>query len=394
MTTLDEIAPNYARAVAVWPTAQRLQNYNIELQSAVENNEHGQTELIKSYIECVCTTVCVDRGMEVPEKASLQNLLRLALDSTGNRHPKDSSELSIVLNSFNSLCDALSTARNKKGTTAHGRDGFLEGIASDHAKAFLHVGDLLIGAVIDAHQAKVPELRFTRIPHSNFEELNALIDGRAAVAAAVEADSETVVVLRFSLSQDDRPFELRLQLSQILYDIDRPLYLQALELARLAAEQEPESSSFDGGMTNGPPEYGVDDSLDSEIVAESDAEVEGANGLVPLVEFVGEDKVEASMSRSRFEELVRLWKGQTSDKHPGADLVSSLLATAELNQGLDWHLRTELVARMRIALRRVLTAFGVPKEDSLQLANAMVSELISSNPKGFDESGGCSSEFR
>lgn len=123
MTLLDDIAPNYARAVGVWPTAQRLVRYNSELESAVENNEHGQTELIKAYIECVCTTVCVDRGVDVPEKASLQGLFRLALDSTGNRHPKDSSELSTVFGSFNSLCDALSTARNKKGTTAHGRLG-------------------------------------------------------------------------------------------------------------------------------------------------------------------------------------------------------------------------------------------------------------------------------
>lgn len=376
MTRLDNIAPNYGRAVSVWPTAQRLVRYNSELESAVENNEHGQIELVKAYIECVCTTVCVDRGVDVPEKASLQGLFRLALDSTGNRHPKDSSELSAVLGSFNSLCDALSTVRNKKGPTAHGRDGFLESVAPDHSRAFLHVGDLLIGAVIDAHQAKAPEIRHTRDPHLRFEDLNALIDDRAGIEVTVDSDAGTVVVLRISMSQSDRPIELRLQPSRILYDIDRELYLQALEIARLDAEPEVPAEPSAVESTSSAREVTADKSSAPEDSKQSETGVGRFSGLTPLVRFAEEGDSGLSVFRPRVEELVRAWKSARAHDGVDVDLVSSLLATASLNLVLDWHKRSDVLAGMRVSLRRVLTSFAVSAESALEISDTIVADLI------------------
>lgn len=382
MTTLDEFAPNYARAVEVWPTAKRLAQYQSELESAVENNEHGQTELIKAFVECVCTTVCVDRGVPVPEKPKLQDLLRRTLDATGNRHPKDSSELSIVLGAFNQLCDALSRVRNKKGTTAHGRDGFLEGIAADHARVFLHVGDLLVGAVIDAHQATAPEIRFTRDPHSNFEDLNALIDELAGVEVAVESDDDTVIVLRFSLPQTDRPIELRLQPSQILYDIDRELYLQALELARATPEQDAGSEPAVEPEPVADGEERGEEPQANESAIVTVPRVESLVGSVPLVQFATGGDSGLSSMRTFAEQLVQQWEGHRAPGHDQAELVSSLLATASAFRILDWDRREDVMAGMRVSLRRALTAFAVPRKDSQEIAESLVSELLAQRARG------------
>ena len=66
MSSLDEIAPNFARATDRWPDAPTLSDHYAAVVSIYDGNGHGLVDTVKSFIECVCHTILGEFGKPMP----------------------------------------------------------------------------------------------------------------------------------------------------------------------------------------------------------------------------------------------------------------------------------------------------------------------------------------
>jgi hypothetical protein len=178
MADLDALAPNYRRAQQRWPGAPTLAKCHEALRSCFDSNAHGIVEHVKSFIESVCLTIMGELREPMPSSTpSTTDLLVAALSPLGLRNSKGASKLDKVLSGFNRLADALTEMRNDNGPLAHGKDGFLDALTTDHARAFLHAGDAILGVLLNALEGKQPDLTVTREPYESFPtSMSALIE--------------------------------------------------------------------------------------------------------------------------------------------------------------------------------------------------------------------------
>jgi len=244
---------------------------------------------------------------------------------------------------------------------AHGKDAFVDAGAADHARAFLHAGDAILGVLLNAFEGKQPDLIVTREPYESFPHLNERIDRAVRVEARIdEEDERPIVVFSLATGPQGEAIELRVEPSRLLYGIDREAYIEVLKTADLAVAE-----------------------------AEEGEEEEEEEAAVP-------EAIEAPASRvatspGPVTELVPAYRGELEDLRPGVErfliaegldpavgaaggtyLVDSLLATAEQNIGLDWKLREPIQARLKVACKRVLMGFGATPEKAEAVAERLV----------------------
>src|SRR5208337_3043260 len=224
--------------------------------------------------------------------------------------------------------------RNEVGPVAHGKDGFLDAIAADHARAFLHVGDVILGILLNAFDGKQPDLVATREPYENFPHLNERIDRAVAVAARVDDEGDRPMVV-FSVASGPlgEAIELRVEPSRLLYGIDREAYVEVLKTVQLAIAEA---------------EEGEEPKMDSSAaqIIESPASVVGTR-QAPATELVGHYQGELADLQNGVEAFLLAEGMNAALTHDdGARLIDSLLATAEENLGLDWKEREAMQAKL------------------------------------------------
>jgi hypothetical protein len=297
---------------------------------------------------------------------STTDLLVAALNPLGLRNTRGASKLDKVLSGFNRLADALTEMRNDNGPIAHGKDAFLDALTSDHARAFLHAGDAILGVLLNALEGKQPDLTVTREPYESFPHLNERIDRAVSVQARIDEEGERPMVV-FSVATGPRgeAIELRVEPSRLLYGIDRSAYVEVLRTADLVMA-EPEEAESEEGPAVAPVESGV--SAPAMPVPLTEFVPTYAGMLAPLRSALG------SFLTAQGVDLAKVVAG-------GAQLVESLLATAEENMGLDWKQREPLQARLKVACKRVLVQFGSTPEKADELAELLLAWLRRQAPE-------------
>lgn len=364
MPDLDALAPNYRRAQQRWPDAPTLAKCHEALTGCFDTNAHGLVEHVKSFIESVCLTIMGELREPMPSAApSTTELLVAALSPLGLRNTRGASKLDKVLSGFNRLADALTEMRNDNGPVAHGKDAFLDALTADHARAFLHAGDAILGVLLNALEGKQPDLTVTREPYESFPHLNERIDRAVRVEARIDEDAERPMVV-FSVATGPRgeAIELRVEPSRLLYGIDRSAYIEVLRTADLVVAEAEEGEGEEEAVAPGEP------------VAPSGP---GAASVeVPLAELVA---AYGGLLETLRRGLVDFLTAEGVEPAPaaegGARLPDSLLATVEQNIGLDWKLREPLQARLKVACKRVLVQFGAGPEKAEDVAERLVAWL-------------------
>lgn len=357
MADLDDLAPSYRRAQSRWPDAPSLSKHYAALAGCFAGGGYGLVEHVKSFIECVCVTIMGELREPMPSSTpTTTDLLVAALSPLGLRNTKGASKLDKVLSGFNRLSDALAEMRNETGPVAHGKDGFLDAVTSDHARAFLAVGDAILGLLLNALEGKEPDLSATREPYENFPHLNERIDRAVSVEARVDEDGgRPVVVLSVATGSRAEAIELRVEPSRLLYGIDRGAYIEVLRTADLVVaameeEEAPEASPTKAREVSwAAPEVGPRTVLLLGYSGALDPYRPGLDG------FLGAEVLEAE----RVDEA-------------GNRLIDSLLATAEQNFGLDWTEREPIQARLKVAFKRALVHFGVDAGKADGIAGRLV----------------------
>lgn len=334
--------PNYRRASERWPQAPALLQYYEAISNSIAGNGHGVVEHVKSFIECVCTTILVEFGEQIPSNPTSTELLVEALKPLGLQNSRGASKLDKVLSAFNRLSDALSEMRNENGPVAHGKDGFLDVIEEDHARAFLHAGDAIVGLLLNALEGKQPNLLFTREPYERFKHLCERIDRAVGIEAEVDDESGgPILVLSLSIFGRTEKLKLRIEPSRLLYGIDRTAFVGVLSDAPETLEEEEVDEEEEEAPTVAPV------STETEAVIHTEP-----TAVVVVGEYTG---LFANLREGLRAFIIR----EGINAAPTDELINSLLATAESNSGVDWQTRGNLQARMKVGFRRVLGKEGI-----------------------------------
>lgn len=364
MSDIDRVAPNYRRAMRKWPDAPTLTMSYEALDSCFSGNSHGLVENIKAFIESVCRTIIGELTVtKPPPTQSTTELLVKALELLGFTNVRGASTLSKVLSGFNRLSDALGEMRNESGPIAHGRDGFLDAVSIDHTRAFLHVGDAILGVLLSATEGKLPDLKVTREPYENFQHLNDRIDQTVSVKVAVEEGEEAAgTVLSVFIRGNGEPVELRIEPSRLLFGVDREAYLEMLQTAGpFVVERDEYPDESESAAAASKPG-----------IVRKDKATAASSITTLLPEYSGVlDAVRDDLAAFLVTEGTQLPK-------PGVgaeQLVASLLGTAEKNMHLDWQVRETVQAGMRVAFNRVLVQFGFDRQYAKGLAARIVGWL-------------------
>jgi len=364
MPDLGALAPNYRRAQQRWPDAPTLTKCHEALKACFDTNAHGLVEHVKSFIESVCLTIMGELREPMPSATpSTTDLLVAALNPLGLRNTRGASKLDKVLSGFNRLADALTEMRNDNGPVAHGKDAFLDALTVDHARAFLHAGDAILGVLLNALEGKQPDLTVTREPYESFPHLNERIDRAVSVEARIDEEGERPMVV-FSVATGPRgeAIELRVEPSRLLYGIDRSAYIEVLRTANLVVAEAEEGEDEEEAVA--PAEPVAPAALDAVTVE------------VPLAELVPAYGGPLEALRQGLSDFLT---AEGVDPAPaaegGARLTDSLLATVEQNMGLDWKRREPLQARLKVACKRVLVQFGSDAAKAENVAERLVAWL-------------------
>lgn len=369
MPDLDALAPNYRRARERWPDAPTLSRCHEALSTCFNGNAHGMVEYVKSFIESICVTILAEFREPLPSSTpSTTDLLVAALRPLGLQNTKGASKLDKVLSGFNRLTDALTEMRNDHGTVAHGKDAFLDAVTVDHARAFLHTGDAILGVLLNALEGKEPDLTVTREPYERFPHLNERIDRAVRVGVRIDEDGEhSIVVVAVATGPLEEAIELRVEPSRLLFGIDRAAYIEVLKTSvGVAAELEEKEPA-----------------PTSEEVEQPDFAIAPASP--PLAEVIPSYTGRLATLRPAFEAFLRTEGGQPAHvPASSASLADSMLATADQNMGLDWKQREALQARLRIAFKRVLVRFGFEAKNADEVAGKVLAWMRIQVPDGDD----------
>jgi hypothetical protein len=319
-------------------------------------------EQVKSFIESVCLTILGEFHQAMPSATpSTTELLIAALRPLGLQNTKGASKLDKILSAFNRLADALTEMRNEHGPLAHGKDGFVDALATDHTRAFVHTGDIILSVLLNALEGKEPDLTFTREPYERFAHLNERIDEAVGIEAHVDDDGDRpMLVIALGTGRRDEAIEIRVEPSRLLYSIDRAAYIEVLKTADAitVAEEEEEEEEDDEPVL-----------IPEELTAPKlVGTAESAPSLV-VHDYTGPLAVLRTALRAFL--IGEAWK-EPDNTAESADLTESLLATMDQNMGLDWKQREVLQARLRVACRRVLTRFGSETKKAEEVAEKLV----------------------
>jgi hypothetical protein len=356
MPDLDALAPNYRRIREYWKDAPTLSCCHEALFRCFNGDAHGLVEHVKSFIEVVCVTILSEFGEPMPSSnPTTTELLVAALRPLGLQNARGASKLDKVLSGFNRLADALSEMRNDHGVVAHGKDAFLDSVATDHARAFLHAGDAILSVLLNAIEGKEPNLIVTREPWERFPHLNERIDQIVGVEARVAEDgNRPVLVFAIATGPISEAIEIRVEPSRLLYSIDRSAYIDVLK-------------------TIGEVSIGI---KEDEVPRAKEPRLASAPVSRPVTEVVAIYGGRLAALRPGLEGFLNAEGWQAPKAPPGEmKLVDSLLATAGQNIGLDWRQRDGLQARLKVAFRRVLVQFGSDPENARKVAERLVTWL-------------------
>ena len=374
MADLDVLAPNYRRAQQRWPDAPTLVKCHEALNACFAGNAHGMVEYVKSFIESVCLTIMGEFHEPMPSSTlSTTDLLVAALSPLGLRNTRGASKLDKVLSGFNRLADALTEMRNDNGPVAHGKDAFIDALTADHARAFLHTGDAILGVLLNALEGKQPDLTVTREPYENFPHLNERIDRAVSVEARIDENGDRpMVVFSVATGPQGEAIEIRVEPSRLLYGIDRSAYIEVLRTADLVATEVEETAEEEEEQAAIPEPI---EPSDIGVVAEAEPLTE----LVPIYDGILEP-LRASVGAFLIAEGLET-AGAAKE---GTLFIDSLLATAEQNMGLDWKQREPLQARLKVACKRVLVQLGTAPENAAVVAERLVAWMLIQAPSNIE----------
>lgn len=235
--------PGIRQACGHWRDAPMLQQTFEAMERNLEENNDACIDCAKTVVEVVCRVVVNSfHTLRTPlkpvqETPSLSDWLTAAIRALKLGDVRDDRFKKLV-SSHHKLADALNDLRNKAGPASHGKDPYLERLAEHHRRSAVLAADAIVAFLYQAYLDAQLDPISSREPWERFAEENALIDAR--VGLAVDAESSDLCTLLFMLpGHNEVPITINIEVSRLLYQLDRDAYVEALNAARGAPVLEP-----------------------------------------------------------------------------------------------------------------------------------------------------------
>jgi len=226
--------PGIREACGYWRDAPMLQQTFEAMARNLEQNNDACIDCAKTVVEVVCRVVVESfHTQQAPlklteETPSLSNWLTAAIRALKLGDVRDDRFKKLV-SSHHKLADALNDLRNKAGPASHGKDPYLARLAEHHRRSAVLAADAIVAFLPQAYLDAQLDPISSREPWERFAADNALID--AHVGLAVDAEDGDTPTLRFLLPSGDE-IPINIEVSRLLYLLDRDAYVEALNAAR------------------------------------------------------------------------------------------------------------------------------------------------------------------
>jgi hypothetical protein len=138
-----------------------------------------------------------------------------------------------LISQHHKLTTTLGDLRNDAGPVSHGRDGFIARLSAYHRRAAVLSADAIVAFLHQAYVETELNLVRTREPYERFETQNELID-KWCNYANVEFDDDGSLSLTIESPNEEGDVVISASPSQLLFQLDRPAYIEALNAARTA----------------------------------------------------------------------------------------------------------------------------------------------------------------
>ncbi|MCR2745290.1 abortive infection family protein [Limnobacter parvus] len=223
--------PGIREACAHWQNATMLQHTFDALQMALESDSDASIDAVKGLVECICRVI-IDQlddptsPLKPKDEASITEWVSAAIRVLGRGDVRDR-KFADLIKHHNGLAESLRVLRNDAGPFSHGKDGFIQALTIYHRRAAILAADALVTFLYKAYLDSQLDPISSREPWERFAEGNALID--AHVGLVVDDDDSTT--LRFILPSGDE-LPINIEVSRLLYQLDREAYVEALNAAR------------------------------------------------------------------------------------------------------------------------------------------------------------------
>ncbi|MGN6382948.1 MAG: abortive infection family protein [Dyella sp.] len=218
------------------------QNLEALEQTLAEDND-ACIDCAKAIVEVVCRVIVesfdsplvpLKPKMETPRLSDWLTAAVRALKLGDIRDEK----FKKLVSSHHKLSTALNDLRNHAGTASHGKDPYLEKLAIHHRRSAVLAADAIVAFLHKAYLDAQLEPASSREPWERFASYNEQID--AQVGLAVDTDDDGHTTLQFLLPNGDT-LPLAIEVSRLLYQLDRDAYIEALNathpnVAKEAAE--------------------------------------------------------------------------------------------------------------------------------------------------------------
>jgi hypothetical protein len=202
----------------------------------LEQDNDACIDCAKAVVEVTCRVIVESfHTIQAPlkplqETPSLSDWLSAAVRALKLGDVRDDKFRKLV-SSHHKLADALNDLRNKAGPASHGKDPYLERLAVHHRRSAVLAADAIVTFLHNAYLDAQLSPASSREPWERFQMDNTLID--AYVGLEVEADENHIPTLKFSLPSGDE-LQLTIEVSRLLYQLDRDAYVEAMNAAREA----------------------------------------------------------------------------------------------------------------------------------------------------------------
>ena len=217
------------------------------LQASFESKSDASIDAAKGLVECVCRVV-IDQlddatsPLKPRDEAPITQWVSAAIRLLRPGDVRDR-QFADLIKHHNGLAESLRTLRNDAGPLSHGKDGFIEALTVYHQRAAILAADAIVAFLHKAYLEAQLDPISSREPWERFAGDNALID--AHVGLEVDALDHEVPTLRFLLPDGDE-VPINIEVSRLLYQLDRAAYVAARNAARGAAAQDIEPIAEQG----------------------------------------------------------------------------------------------------------------------------------------------------
>lgn len=232
--------PGIREACTHWRDAPMLQQNLEALEQNLQQDNDACIDCAKTMVEAVCRVIVESFHTPlaplkpVQETPGLSDWLSAAVRALKLGDIRDEKFKKLV-SSHHKLAAALNDLRNQAGTASHAKEPYLERLAAHHRRSAVLAADAIVAFLHKAYLDTQLDPASSREPWERFSDNNALID--AHVGLSVQTDDEGVPTLQFLLPGGD-VLPLSIEVSRLLYQLDRDAYVEALNAARDTSSEE------------------------------------------------------------------------------------------------------------------------------------------------------------